>query len=94
MKQYRLTAWPDLRAPFQRTAYRRILNDMSQRYVTLSELAGTSGLRRRDVRQFVDMLCDRGMVGERKADAPSRLAALLPMLRLRRPALLDPTPHF
>ena len=84
MKQYRLTAWPDLRAPFQRTAYRRILNEMSQRYVTLSELAGSSGLRRRDVRQFVDMLCHRGMVGERVAEAaPSRFASLWPM-RLRR----------
>jgi len=84
MKQYRLTAWPELRAPFQRTAYRRILNDMSQRYVSLAELALTSGLRRREVRLFVDMLCHDGMVGERIAEGSrSLLASLLPR-RLRR----------
>ena len=38
MKEYRLAAWPQLRAPFDRMAHRRMLSDMSQRHMTLAQL--------------------------------------------------------
>lgn len=72
MKQYRLMAWPELGAPFDRTPHRRMLSDMSQRHVSLSHLVGTSGLRRREVRKFVTMLCHRGIIGECVAERPQR----------------------
>jgi hypothetical protein len=67
MKEYRLTGWPELAPPFHRTAYRRILSDMSHRFVTLPQLADTSGLRRQDVRSFVEMLDARGLLVERES---------------------------
>jgi hypothetical protein len=70
MKEYRLAAWPELRPPFQGTAYRRMLSDISQRHMTLAQLAGASGLRRQEVRNFIDMLSRRGLLAER--DTPLR----------------------
>jgi hypothetical protein len=67
MKEYRLTGWPELAPPFHRTAYRRMLSDMSQRFVTLTRLADTSGLKRHQVRHFLDMLESRHMVVERES---------------------------
>ena len=67
MKEYRLTAWPELAPPYHRTAYRRMLSDMSHRFVTLPQLAETSGLRRMEVRHFVDMLESRGILVERES---------------------------
>ena len=43
MKEYRLAAWPQLRPPFDKIAYRRMLSDMSHRYMTLAQLVGDSG---------------------------------------------------
>lgn len=65
MQEYRLTAWPDLDAPFQRMAYRRMLNDMSQRHVSLARLAAVSRLPREEVDRFVQMLEARGQVERR-----------------------------
>ena len=73
MKEYRLAAWPQLRAPFDRIAYRRMLSDMSHRHVTLAQLAETSGIRRQDVRSFLDMLGAAGLIAEREASAPDSL---------------------
>jgi len=67
MKEYRLTSWPDLDSSFERMAYRRILSDMSQRYLTLPQLVTMSGLARNDVVQFVTMLDARGLVRQREA---------------------------
>ena len=66
MKEYRLTAWPDLSAPYQGSAYRRMLSDMSHRYVSMSQLTTSSGVRRQDVRQFLDSLGSRGLLAERE----------------------------
>ena len=66
MKEYRLTAWPDLPASYQASAYRRMVSDMSHRYVSLSQLVHTSGVRRQDVRQFLDTLGERGVLTERE----------------------------
>lgn len=67
MKEYRLVAWPHLRAPFDRIAYRRMLSDMSHRHMTLAQLAECSSVRRHEVRAFLDMLDARDLLNEREA---------------------------
>jgi hypothetical protein len=73
MKEFKLAAWPDLPPVYQRTAYRRMLSDMSQRYITLPKLVERSGLGRHHVRQFIEMLDARGMLAERDSSAPDSL---------------------
>ena len=73
MKEYRLAAWPQLRAPFDRIAYRRMLSDMSHRHVTLAQLSASSGIRRQEVRQFIEMLDARGMISQRDSLVPDSL---------------------
>jgi hypothetical protein len=65
MKEYRLVAWAELPAPFHRTAYRRMLSDLSHRHVTAQQLADSSGLKRAVVRQFLEMLDGRGLLDSR-----------------------------
>lgn len=65
MKHYKLTAWPELQSPYHRTAYRRMLCDMSHRFVSVQHLVNVSGLGRNEVRQFVEMLEDKGLIAER-----------------------------
>jgi hypothetical protein len=80
MKEYRLTAWPDLAPPFDRTAYRRMASDMSHRFMTLPQLADTSGLKRHEVRGFVEMLEARGLIVERVSITPdSQFWSLRPL---------------
>lgn len=67
MKEYRLVAWPQLRAPFDRIAYRRMLSDMSHRHMTLVQLVECSGIRRHEVRTFLDMLESRALITGREA---------------------------
>jgi hypothetical protein len=66
MKQYKLTAWPELPAPYHRIAYRRMLSDMSHRYVTVQQLCDSSGATKLEVRVFIQMLTDRGLLRERE----------------------------
>jgi hypothetical protein len=80
MKEYRLAAWPDLGAPYHRIAYRRMLSDMSQRHVSLAQLAATSGLGGREVRQFIEMLDSHGLVSQREcAEGDSLFGSLRPL---------------
>ena len=65
MKEYRLAAWPELAPPFDRTPYRRMLSDLSHRFMSTPQLAQISNLRRGDVRDFIDMLAARGLLLER-----------------------------
>ena len=65
MKEYRLAAWADLPAPYHRTAYRRMLTDMSHRYMSVPQLVSCSGIRRTEVRQFLDVLESHGLLIER-----------------------------
>jgi hypothetical protein len=67
MKEYRLAAWPQLRPPFDRIAYRRMLSDMSHRHMTLAQLVECSGIRRQEVRVFIEMLDARKLLIEREA---------------------------
>ena len=67
MKEYRLAAWPEIRGvPYDRVAYRRLLGEMSQRHLTLSQLVEVSGLRRLEVQNFIDMLDARGLIKQRE----------------------------
>ena len=73
MKEFRLVAWPQLRAPFDRIAYRRMLSDMSHRHMTLVQLVKCSGVRRHEVRAFLDMLESRQLIVEREGPASESL---------------------
>ena len=73
MKEYRLAAWPDLGSTYHRTAYRRMLSDMSHRHVSLPQLAATSGLGRHEVRQFIEMLDAHGLISQREGAEPDSL---------------------
>lgn len=73
MKEYRLVAWPQLRPPFARIAYRRMLSDLSHRHMTLPQRVECSGIRRREVRSFLDMLASRQLIVERDAPAVDSL---------------------
>jgi hypothetical protein len=70
MKEYRLLAWPEHAAEFQRTAYRRVLSEMSSRYMSVAQLAEVSGLKKPEVRAFLAMLEGKGLLGERDSSAP------------------------
>lgn len=68
MKEYKLAAWPDLPAAYQRTAFRRMLSDMSQRHLTVPQLMSGSGASRLEVRLLLQLLAERGLLRERAAD--------------------------
>ena len=70
MKHYKLQAWPDLPAAFHRTAYRRMLHKMSQRYASVQQLMSESGLARTAVVQFLDMLAERKLLTVRDDGVP------------------------
>ena len=67
MKEYRLIAWADLPAPYHRTAYRRMLTDLSHRHMSMAQLVACSGTRRQEVKQFLDMLDAQGLLNQREA---------------------------
>jgi hypothetical protein len=73
MKEYRLAAWPQLRPPFDRIAFRRMLSDMSHRHMTVAQLVECSGIRRHEVRAFIEMLETRGLLVQREAPAVESL---------------------
>ena len=73
MKEYRLAAWPELAPPYHRTGYRRILSDMSQRFVSVSQLMERSSLKRREVRTFLVLLESHGVLIEREGAEPDSL---------------------
>jgi hypothetical protein len=73
MKAYRLSAWPDLDAAHRRIGYRRMMSDMSQRFVTLEQLATSSGLSRHEVREFIRLLDGKGILSSQDHAAPDSL---------------------
>ena len=62
MKQYKLTAWPDLSPRFQNTTMRRVLSELSQRFVSVRDLARSSGASARDVEELISRLEKDGML--------------------------------
>jgi hypothetical protein len=79
MKEYKLSAWPELTAPFDRTVYRRMLSDMSHRYMTVSHLVLSSGAAKPEVRNFLQMLDEKGLLHEREGEADNFLDSLRPV---------------
>ncbi len=79
MKEFKLAAWPDLPAPYHRTVYRRMLSDMSHRYMSLPQLALSSGATKLEVRMFVQMLSERGLLREREGEQDSIFGSLRPI---------------
>jgi hypothetical protein len=73
MKEFKLSAWLELPAPFHRTVYRRMLSDMSHRYVTGQQLMASSGATKLELRSFLLMLDGRGLLLQREAETPSSL---------------------
>jgi hypothetical protein len=85
MKEYRLLAWPELPGEYQRTAHRRALSEMSQRFMSLAKLVEISGLKKGEVRAFVEFLDGRAVISERDTTAPdSFLDSISPLGWLRR----------
>jgi hypothetical protein len=71
MKQYKLSAWPELTAPYHRTVYRRMLSDMSHRWMSCAALIECSGATKLEVRQFLQALESMGVLTDREDDSDS-----------------------
>jgi hypothetical protein len=71
MKEYKLAAWPELPATYHRTVYRRMLSDLSHRYMSMSSLVLSSGATKPEVRQFLQMLEGKGVLVDREDDSDS-----------------------
>ncbi|PPE68762.1 hypothetical protein IS481_11375 [Caldimonas thermodepolymerans] len=77
MKEYKLSGWPELPASYQRTAYQRMLHQMSQGFVPLGQLLRVSGLGRDAVRRFLAYLQASGVLVEREhAQTPRTLLVM------------------
>jgi hypothetical protein len=79
MKEYKLAAWPELGAPYHRTVFRRMLSDMSHRYMTLGALVLSSGAAKLEVRNFLQMLDEKGLLLERETETDSFFDSLRPV---------------
>jgi len=62
MKQYKLTAWPELSPRFQNTTMRRVVSELSQRFVSVRDVARSSGASARDVEELLAKLEKDGML--------------------------------
>ena len=79
MKEFKLAAWPELPAPYHRTVYRRILSDLSHRYMSVPQLVMSSGASKLEVRLFMQMLNERGLLRERDGESDSIFDSLRPI---------------
>jgi hypothetical protein len=75
MKQYKLTAWPDLTPRFQTTAMRRVVSELSQRFVSVRDLARSSGAAGRDIEELISRLDKDGMLMSRAEPAANQTGA-------------------
>jgi len=67
-----------------------MLSDMSHRHVSVAQLVETSGLRRSEVRQFLDKLGTEQLLSEREAAEPDSLfGSLRPLGGWLRRAFVD-----
>lgn len=79
MKEFKLTAWPELPAPYHRTVYRRMLSDMSHRYMSVNQLVLSSGAAKLEVRAFLQMLGEHDLLCEREGEPDSIFDSLRPI---------------
>lgn len=68
MNEYKLTAWPDLPTEFRKTAFRRMVSELSQRHVTESHLQKCSGLGAQEVSGLLTYLATADMLDVRTAE--------------------------
>jgi hypothetical protein len=73
MKQYKLTAWPELPARFQKTTMRRVVSELSQRFVSARDLARSCGAPAREIDELVEHLNREGLLMSR--DAPQAVGS-------------------
>jgi hypothetical protein len=66
MKEYRLTAWAEPKAPYLGTSYMRILTDLSHRYMSVPQLISSSGAKKQDIEGLLISLNRRGLLLERE----------------------------
>ncbi len=79
MKEYKLASWPELSATYHRTVYRRMLSDMSHRYMSVAQLVQSCGGSRVEVRAFVQMLNQNGLLLQREGEPDSFFDSLRPI---------------
>lgn len=79
MKEFKLAAWPDLAPPYHRTVFRRMLSDMSHRYMSVPQLIVSSGATKLEVRMFMQMLSERELLREREGESDSIFDSLRPI---------------
>jgi hypothetical protein len=89
MKHYKLSGWPDLPPGYRLTAYRRVLHEMSQRFMTLPQLVQASALTNTQMSAFLSLLAEHGVLIERGEPEPDSLFGALQTLVRRR----QPTQH-
>lgn len=95
MKEFKLVSWPELPPAFQRTAYRRAMSNLSQRFLSANRLAASSGLPRAEVRQLLDELNSRGALVERERAFGERVReSLKPMGSWLKRQIEGPGPRF
>ena len=75
MKQYKLTAWPDLTPRFQNTAMRRVVSELSQRFVSVRDLSRSSGASTKDIDELIVRLEKDGMLMARATPATTQAGA-------------------
>jgi len=75
MKQYKLTAWPDLTPRFHTTAMRRVVSELSQRFVSVRDLSRSSGASARDIEELISKLEQDGMLMSRAEPASNQAGA-------------------
>ena len=87
MKQYKLTGWPELPPRYQSTAMRRVVSEMSQRFVSVRDLARSSGASVREIEGLVARLSTHGKLMVREAPHALRThtpwRAWAPLIALR-----------
>lgn len=81
MKEFKLSAWTDLPGAYQRTVYRRLLSDLSHRFISEHQLVANCGASRSEVREFLHMLHERGLLVSREATPDSLFGPLGGWLR-------------
>jgi hypothetical protein len=67
MKQYKLTAWPDLPSRYRSTAMRRVVSEMTQRFATPRDLARKCGASTREIEELLSTLTKDGVLMSREA---------------------------
>ena len=83
MKQYKLTAWPDLPPRFQKTTMRRVVSELSQRFVSVRDLARSCGAASRDIVEQVARDIRAGDVVLVKGSLGSKMAVFIDAFKAR-----------